>query len=330
MSNRVNWPKDVADKILTDCHHRCAICPEHRRVANIHHIDGDNSNSVESNGVGLCGECHPNVHTTSTMRRNITAEQVQIYKKQWVEKCASLSGILSANAISYSSIYYLNIHRLESLYQAVNRESFIAEIPCSYPKQQGCYNSLWPHEKNSLSWPDLMANRSYFESKLREIESKLTLIDIHLFELGAITPDEHIGDLVGFSCQFIGKDIPDQGELVSTLGRIDGPAPTMRREITDYPTDLVFETCLMIDSQYMYSDSSFIAFSEHGLWNGIGRVVKVRNAIGSNDGHLLRKQMVVSPIYIGTPISHAHVTALSAIASNADGEYIRLSEKTII
>ena len=40
MNNRVAWPKSVATAILTKCHLRCCVCPEHRRIADIHHIDG--------------------------------------------------------------------------------------------------------------------------------------------------------------------------------------------------------------------------------------------------------------------------------------------------
>ncbi len=50
MSKRVLWPEDVSTSILTKCHFRCCVCPEHRNVAHIHHMDGDPANSIESNG----------------------------------------------------------------------------------------------------------------------------------------------------------------------------------------------------------------------------------------------------------------------------------------
>ena len=76
LPNREAWPKDVATSILVKCHFRCCVCPDHRRIADIHHIDGDHSNSIEANGVALCKECHSDAHSTSTMRRNLRGEHL--------------------------------------------------------------------------------------------------------------------------------------------------------------------------------------------------------------------------------------------------------------
>ena len=60
---------------------------------------------------------------------------------------------------------------------------------------------------------------------------------------------------------------------------------------------------MLLDNKYYFSDSAFIHFSEHGIWNGLGIVGSYRNGIGSNDGHLLRKQIIITPICIGVPIT---------------------------
>jgi len=36
---RVEPPSNIASSVLVKAHYRCAICPEHRRVADLHHID---------------------------------------------------------------------------------------------------------------------------------------------------------------------------------------------------------------------------------------------------------------------------------------------------
>ncbi len=170
----------------------------------------------------------------------------------------------------------------------------------------------------------LAENRSLFEEQLFEIIPELTIIDINLFEVGAIDAENKVGQIVGYACQFVGKDIPEQTELVESNGEIGGPYPTMRRQVTDCATETVIETCLMIDPLYMYADSSFLHFSEHGIWNGFGRIVKCREAIGSNDGHLLRKQIVVSPICIGTPVDHSRTSQIAADAMGADEQHQKL------
>lgn len=324
---RVDWPPSIANSVLVKCHHRCCVCPEHRRVSNIHHIDEDPSNSVESNAVGLCGECHPDVHSKSTMRRNITPAQLVIYKEKWEKSCKNLTLQLQVNAKSFGSCYYINAHRLNDLYQEVFGQSLLTNLPHKVIQTAGNYNTLWVNSKNSLPWTDLVENRSYLESCLRKITRNITMRDLNLVELGAIDASENIGTLIGFSCEFHGKDIPDQRELVDGCGVINGPAPTMRRVVIDNQNGKIFETCMMLDMQYMFADSAFIAFSEHGLWTGIARLIKSREAVGSNDGHLLRNQLILSPISICNPRSHDYVTRIAAESTDPELQYLTLTSE---
>ncbi len=258
------------------------------------------------------------------MRRNITEDQVRAYKRDWIEKCKSVDWFLRSNINEFRGVYYLNVHRLDSLYREHRSESFLSDVPHPYPEQDGHYNTLWANQKNALDWMKLAENRAFFEERLFEIIPELTIFDINLFEIGAIAPADKVGQFVGYSCQWIGQDIPDQEELVESSGAISGPYFTMRRQVTDDATESVVETCLMIDPNYMYADSSFLHFSEHGIWNGFGRIVKCREAVGSNDGHMLRKQIVVSPICIGTPVDHSRTSRIAADATDADRQHQKL------
>ena len=324
-TNRASWPKTVVDKVLTDCHHRCCICPEHRRISGIHHIDFDHSNSVESNAVALCGECHPDVHTTSTMRRDISPDQVRRYKREWIAKCAMIDTCLRSNANEYRCIYYANVHRLDGLYRESGRKGFLGDIPHAYPAQDGHYNTLWPNARNSLDWTRLAENRAFIDDRITAIVMEVVTVDLNLFEVRAVDPEGKIGCLVGFSCAFKGHDIPSQSELIDSGGHVTGPPSTMRRQVMDaLETESVTESCLMLDPQYFYSDSAFIHFSEQGIWNGIGRIIACRTAVGSNDGHLARRQIVISPICIGSPVNHLRYTRVSLEAECADSEYQKL------
>jgi len=255
------------------------------------------------------------------MRRGITSGQVLAYKHAWIAKCADVDKFLRSNLNGFRNLYYLNVHRLDSLYRENHRDSFLPGVPHPYPDQNDRLNTLWPNPKNSLDWISLGENRAYFEDRLTEIVGQIRLVDVNLIEAQAVDTEGLVGKLVGFSCQFIGHDIPDQAELIESNGMISGPAPTMRREMIDQASQSVTETCLMLDCNFMYADSSFIQFSEAGTWNGFGRLMKCREAIGSNDGHLLRRQIVVSPICIGTPIDHDYTTGITAKAIGADSQH---------
>jgi hypothetical protein len=321
-SPRKRWPEDVARLILTKCHLRCCVCPEHRRIADIHHIDGDNTNSVESNGVALCKICHTDAHTLSTMQRNLGSEDLKTFKEQWERTCGGLA--VMGLASGYHNLYYMNLHRLDALLREVGEESVATSMPHRYPPGQGIYCSLWPNRKNPLGWDQLQENRSYFEMRLNDALSKLSVVDLALIEAEAVDRDNLVGGLVAFSCQFNGQDIPDQNELVEACGQIEGPPPTMRRQLTYSSQDRVLEVCMMLDPRYMYADSSFIQFSEHGVWSGIARLTQYREAVGSNDGHRLREQIVLTPICIATPARSVRISPAIREVTDGESEYRRL------
>jgi len=259
------------------------------------------------------------------MRRNITPEQLVIYKENWEKSCKNLALQLQSNAKSFDSSYYINAHRLNELYEEIFGQSLLINLPHKVMQTPGSYNTLWANSKNSLPWTDLAENRSYLESCLRKITRNITIRDLNLIELGAIDPSQNIGTLVGFSCQFHGKDIPDQRELVEGCGIFNGPAPTMRRTIIDNKNGKIFETCMMLDMQYMFADSAFITFSEDGLWNGIARLIKFRTGVGSNDQEFLREQLILSPISICNPKSHNYVSHILAKSTDPDLQYLNLT-----
>lgn len=324
MTKRVEWPKQVATKILTKCHWRCCVCPEHRRIADIHHIDGDSSNSIEANGVALCKLCHVDAHTTSTMQRNLHPDHLIEFKKNWEDVCEKIAFSLVEDSCAISNAYYMNVHRLDSLLRELGEDSVVAGMPHVPSNQTGAYHTLWANSKNPLNWTQLLENRNYFEARLKSAIVRLSLLELSLFEVEALDVKEHVGGLISFNCQFVGHDIPDQTELVENDGQIDGPHPTMRREIRDTTSGHVRETCMMLDTLYMYSDSSFVQFSEDGIWSGIARLTKYREAVGSNDGHLLRNQLILTPICIGTPARSIRMPLAQTGKDDPDRQYLEI------
>lgn len=300
---RVPIPKETKNTIFTEVHHRCCICQEHRRASNIHHIDENPSNNNYDNLVALCSECHADVHTKSTMRSNITMDQIRYYKETWKRKCNDLENSMRFKTDIVSQFYYINVHRLESLFKNVTGKSMISNAPYRFKESPEYYNTLWHNSKSSLGWMEMVELREYFGACANYIMENCSAINLSLLEFNAYDPTENKGELIQFSCQLVGKDIPDQTELVKNNGLIEAPPGTMRREIESQEEDLIFETCMLLDNKYYFSDSAFIHFSEHGVWNGLGIVGSYRSGIGSNDGYKLRNQLIITPICIGVPIS---------------------------
>ena len=259
---RVAIPKKLADQILTEAHHRCCICPEHRKVANLHHIDEDNSNNTYDNLVGVCGECHADLHTKSTMRRNITASQIKIYKEDWKNRCNNIEENVKLDTSFINQYYYINVHRLESLFYQLTSQSMVAKAPFKFMDSEEYYNTLWHNPKNSINWMDIIQLRDYFGQCCSFVLNNVPSVNLSLLEFGAYKPEDLKGKLVHFSCQFIGKDIPNQTELVENKGLIEAPRGTLRREIENTQEWEIIETCMLLYNNYYFSDSAFINFSE--------------------------------------------------------------------
>jgi hypothetical protein len=89
---RTPIPQKTLDRLLVKCKHSCVICG--REWVKIHHIDGKRSNNHENNLVPLCGHHAGMVHISpppSAGVRRITKSQLRLYKKDWIEKCSSIS-----------------------------------------------------------------------------------------------------------------------------------------------------------------------------------------------------------------------------------------------
>ncbi len=289
--------RGLADAILIAARHRCCVCPQHRRISNIHHIDEDNSNNSPHNLIGLCSECHADAHTRSAMRRSITSNQLLAYKMAWEERCSTVPPLLPIEVMR--SCYYVNIDRLTPTYKQITGLGLASNAPHWFGQKADSYDTLWANKRNSLNWQQLLSLREYLDDSISKISASIAPLDVGLFEYQAADPREWQGEFVTFNCDFRGCDIPDQGQLEATNGDLDGPPPTLRREHISDEDDEVFEICMMLTPRFFYSDSAFIQFSETSRWSGVGICGLLREAVGSNDGHRLRSQLLITPLWIG-------------------------------
>jgi len=79
-------PSDVAAKVLFLSDQTCCKCREHGKSVQLHHIDGDRSNSVESNLAVLCLQCHDETEITGGFGRKLNQPLVIQYRNDWYER----------------------------------------------------------------------------------------------------------------------------------------------------------------------------------------------------------------------------------------------------
>lgn len=305
---RLSLPKSVTSSLLTKALYRCAVCPEHRRISDIHHIDEDPSNNDESNLIGVCKECHADIHETSTMRRKIAHGDLLIMKRVWQEKCEHLANLISRSPMPHQWLY-AHLHRLGPAYKQATGKNILGALSHRFKNNGACLNTLWHNEKSSITWTDHIELRESIDDCISSVIDETPTIDLALIESGAVDPSFYLGSYVCFTGEFSGKDIPDQTSFVENNGKIYGPSPTLRREIFDGedPYDQIFiETCLLLDARYFYSTSSFVHLGERGRWTGIG-LLHSYQSVNSENGIHMRYQLNVTPLCIG---STAQIPAL--------------------
>src|ERR1043165_7211643 len=88
MTSRLKIPQDVADDLMYRNRHTCCVCRVPRKHVQIHHIDGDNSNSATSNLGVVCLDCHSLVTSDEGLGRRFTPGEVGKYKAHWEQTCA--------------------------------------------------------------------------------------------------------------------------------------------------------------------------------------------------------------------------------------------------
>jgi len=232
------------------------------------------------------------------MRRNISQKDIKAHRIEWEKNCLEMERKLSFQGCFVNSYYYISQHRLAALYSQVFGESLYSKMPFRLPANG--YVTLWPNSENPLPFDRLNEYKDKLANLATETLLKCKSKNLTFIETGAC--DVESGELVHFSANFSGRDVPSQTMLARCRGNMELPTPTMRREIVDYEEMVRFETCMMLDMNYMFSDSSFITFSEKMVWNGYGIAMSFNEGVGSCDQEFERRQLIVSPVCIGTPL----------------------------
>ncbi len=82
--NRISIPSETAAKVLFLSDRTCCVCREQGKKVQIHHIDENPANNEIENLSVLCFECHTETMIRGGFHRKLDAEQIILYKKDWL------------------------------------------------------------------------------------------------------------------------------------------------------------------------------------------------------------------------------------------------------
>lgn len=116
---RESIPPELAAKSLFLSDRTCCVCRIKGKPVQIHHIDENPSNNVLNNYAVLCFDCHTETQIRGGFHRKLNADQVVLYRDDWLHT-VSRQRAISPNRIS----------ELDSISQSTNLElvTSVAEI----------------------------------------------------------------------------------------------------------------------------------------------------------------------------------------------------------
>ncbi|MEU4190324.1 HNH endonuclease signature motif containing protein [Kribbella sp. NPDC026611] len=89
---RTAIPRAVAAKVLFESDRHCCVCRESGKKVQIHHINEDPSDHTPANLAPLCFDCHDLTQAVGGFGRKLDADQVVMYRDQWVDFVAQQRG----------------------------------------------------------------------------------------------------------------------------------------------------------------------------------------------------------------------------------------------
>jgi hypothetical protein len=104
MTQRSTIPRRIESVVLFDNDHTCCVCRQHGKDVQIHHIDGDITNTKASNLAVLCMDCHSRVTGTRGLGRRYTASEVTKYKRHWELSVKRRRNQIRSTHLSFSKV----------------------------------------------------------------------------------------------------------------------------------------------------------------------------------------------------------------------------------
>lgn len=86
---RLSIPAEISAKVLYLSDRTCCVCRRKGKPVQIHHIDGNPRNNDINNLAVLCLDCHNETQISGGFHRKLDAEQVRLYRDDWLSIVAS-------------------------------------------------------------------------------------------------------------------------------------------------------------------------------------------------------------------------------------------------
>src|SRR5262245_26815196 len=84
---RVPIPPEIAATVMYESHGTCCVCNVPGLYVQVHHIDEDNTNSLDPDNLAvLCLEHHNDTQIRGGFARKLDAAQVRVYRANWIER----------------------------------------------------------------------------------------------------------------------------------------------------------------------------------------------------------------------------------------------------
>lgn len=94
---RIPIPTDLAAQVLFLSDRTCCVCRTKGKPVQIHHIDEDPSNNLALNLSTLCFDCHRETQIRGGFDRKLDADQVILYRNDWLRIVATDRATSEAN-----------------------------------------------------------------------------------------------------------------------------------------------------------------------------------------------------------------------------------------
>lgn len=119
-SKRTSISADLTTRLLYESAFTCCVCKDPKADVEIHHMDHDPSNNVETNLVVICKNCHSKAHSTNSMARNLTPNRLKAIKIRWLSevKLNASKAMLPSSNMEQAMWTFINHQRLPDVMRA--------------------------------------------------------------------------------------------------------------------------------------------------------------------------------------------------------------------
>jgi hypothetical protein len=202
--DREKIPPDLSNAVLYKAAKTCCVCRIPRAPVEIHHIDQDPSNNVESNLIAICRKCHDEAHTKRALSQNLTPTRLLDFKGKWEHEISTRAAqaMLPSGNLSQAIWTYVNHQRLPDVMAALGVK-FEPDIlrnlvargttdPLGIPIfQKPSQSSFLTTIYDRFEWDESRRLHALYTRAVDDV-----ILAAHPFELGAIWTKSEIKSLV--------------------------------------------------------------------------------------------------------------------------------------